>query len=195
MPPWLDSLLSGPFAGLLAGLLIALLTTSISLRRQRRSEWQGWLQEAAAEFAMKVRGASTAVEHAILYSRDALRENETAATGEGEFLAAYDERVGWAAHLVRQVPLSLSRVELLFSENPSAKDAARESFEALERALESLEDRDKKELLRSYTETRAPRSRDEVQVFLTEAQKLWEIAEKQEKDFIEKAHRVIREAG
>jgi hypothetical protein len=86
-------------------------------------------------------------------------------------------------------------VELLFSENPSARDAARESFEALERALESLENRDNKELLRSYSDTRARQSRDEVQNFLVEARELWEIAEKQEKDSIEKTHQVIREAG
>jgi hypothetical protein len=54
---------------------------------------------------MKLRGASTAVEHAILYSQDALRKNEAAAAREGELLADYDESVGWAAHLVRQVPL------------------------------------------------------------------------------------------
>jgi type I restriction-modification system DNA methylase subunit len=185
---WLNSLFAGQFGGLLAGFLIALVTTGITtfltLRRQRRSEWQRWLQEAAANFGMKLRGASTAVEYAVFLPEGNLPVVDQEGKLQDEHKKAFDD----AQWLVNETQLSLSQVQLLFGEarHSAVRDAARGAIENLRQAIKHLEEYHKH--LQNY-----PGDTDSED--LGKAQKCLEESQSQEKKFVSEAYAAIRKAG
>jgi hypothetical protein len=107
-----------PFIGLVVGLAIAFVTTWFAQRAQCRLEWQGWLKDAAADHAAKVKGASMTIDHAISYSKRALDEGEGVIDQDGKKKLSHEHvgRVDRAALLVNELPLTLSRMQLLFAE-------------------------------------------------------------------------------
>jgi hypothetical protein len=185
---WLNSLFVGQFGGLVAGLLIALLTTGITtfltLRRQRRSEWQRWLQEAAANFGMKLRGASTAVEYAVFLSEGNLPIVDQERKLQDEHKKAFDD----AQWLVNETQLSLSQVQLLFGEDhhSAVRDAAREAIENLRQAVKHLEE---------YHKHLQNDPLDTDPEDLGKAQTCLKASQSQETEFVSEAYAAIRKAG
>ena len=165
----LDDLL--PFAGVLIGAGIGLLGTLLGLRRQRRAEWQRWLQETAAECAIKLAGASTAVEHAISSFE---RPSDQVSAPDAE------KAINDADWLVNEVALPLSRLRLLFGEDPRVYGAARAAAENLKRAAKRLRD--------YYSENRTGSG-------LSDAREAYAEAERQESEFVSGANSEVRRAG
>lgn len=114
------------------------MTTCFAQRAQRRLEWQGWLKDAAADHAAKLKGASTAIDYSISYSKNASGSDERLVDEKGELRHEHVERVDRAAWLVNELPLTLSRVQLLFAENAPVREAALAAFEDLHQAVDHL---------------------------------------------------------
>ncbi|MDQ3911595.1 MAG: hypothetical protein M3305_07490 [Actinomycetota bacterium] len=175
MQVWLDDLL--PFLGVLIGAAAGLFGSWLGLRWQGRAQWQRLLHEGASEFAAKLAGASTAVRHAIS-SFERLADQEGTPSSEDE--EATKEAMKDAEWLVNEIPLSLSRLRLLFGEESRVYGEAKSAEQNLKLAVGELKDyRDK---------GRADQS-------LQDADKLHSEAEVREREFLSLANSEIRGAG
>lgn len=128
------SLLSGAAVG-------AVLAVVIRARFEREHEWRKSLVEAAAEYASKLAGASTAVAFALRLVEkpevvDAPPSDDMRNCGDAN--GEVEKAVNDAGYLTNELTVPLARVELLFFRHPPVQEAADQAFERLQAAANAL---------------------------------------------------------